>query len=225
LANGQARLIFEIAVPYATEPDPADGAIIEDTWITLMWATGKSALSHDVYLGDNLADVEAGAESTFQGNQASAMVIAGFPGMPYPEGLVPGVTYYWRIDEVEADGTKVTGDVWSFMVPSKTAHNPNPADGGKYVDPDVQLSWTVGFGSKLHTVYFGDNFDDVSNAAGGLPQAAATYTPGTLETDKTYYWRVDEFDAVNTYPSKTSCLDGSLHLNITRGLPDWILQV
>ena len=199
LANGYARLIFEIAVPYASEPDPADGALIDDAWVTLMWSPGKSAVSHDVYLGDNLADVQAGAESTFQGNQASAMVIAGFPGMPYPEGLALGMTYYWRIDEVEADGTKVTGDIWSFMVPSKKAYLPNPPDGGKYVDPDVQLSWTTGFGSKLHTIYFGDNFDDVSNAAGGLPQAAATYTPGTLEIDKTYYWRVDEFDAIATY--------------------------
>ena len=199
LANGYARLIFKIAVPYASEPDPADGTLIDDAWVTLMWSPGKSAVSHDVYLGDNLADVQAGAESTFQGNQASAMVIAGFPGMPYPEGLALGMTYYWRIDEVEADGTKVTGDIWSFMVPSKKAYLPNPPDGGKYVDPDVQLSWTTGFGSKLHTIYFGDNFDDVSNAAGGLPQAAATYTPGTLEIDKTYYWRVDEFDAIATY--------------------------
>ena len=199
LANGYARLIFKIAVPYASEPDPTDGTLIDDAWVTLMWSPGKSAVSHDVYLGDNLADVQAGAESTFQGNQASAMVIAGFPGMPYPEGLALGMTYYWRIDEVEADGTKVTGDIWSFMVPSKKAYLPNPPDGGKYVDPDVQLSWTTGFGSKLHTIYFGDNFDDVSNAAGGLPQAAATYTPGTLEIDKTYYWRVDEFDAIATY--------------------------
>ena len=27
----------------------------------------------------------------------------------------------------------------------------------------------------------------------------ATYTPGPLKLAKTYYWRVDEFDAVNTY--------------------------
>ncbi|MFZ2146097.1 MAG: LamG domain-containing protein, partial [Sedimentisphaerales bacterium] len=199
LANGSARLLFEIAVRYATEPNPVDGALLEDTWVTLMWSPGKSAVSHDVYLSDNFADVQAGAQSAFLGNQASTMVVAGFPGFPYPDGLVQGKTYYWRIDEVEPDGTTVTGEVWSFMIPPKKAYNPNPPDGGKYVDPDVELSWTAGYGSKLHTVYFGDNFDDVSNAAGGLPQAALTYTPGTLEMDKTYCWRVDEFDAVNTY--------------------------
>jgi len=80
-----------------------------------------------------------------------------------------------------------------------TAYFPEPVDGTESVAVDVELSWTGGFGSKLHTVYFGDNFDDVNNAAGGLPQGSATYTPGPLEFAKAYYWRVDEFDAVNTY--------------------------
>ncbi|MFZ2149388.1 MAG: hypothetical protein WAV28_19425, partial [Sedimentisphaerales bacterium] len=56
--------------------------------------------------------------------------------------------------------------------------------------------------AKLHTVYFGDNFDNVNNAAGGLPQGTVTYTPGTLKLAKTYYWRVDEFDAIATYKGK-----------------------
>ncbi len=64
----------------------------------------------------------------------------------------------------------------------------------KFVDPNVELAWTGGFGAKLHHVYFGDNFDDVSNAAGALPLADATFAPGPLELEKTYYWRVDEFD-------------------------------
>lgn len=197
----QAPLLhIELDTPFASEPSPADGILLEDTWVNLMWAPGMSAVSHDVYFSDNLADVQAGAESAFLGNQASTMLVLGFPGMPYPEGLTPGTTYYWRIDEVEADGTtKYMGAVWSFMVPSKTAYNPSPPDKGKHVDPDVKLSWTPGFGSKLHTVYFGDNFDDVNNATGGAPQPASTYTPGTLEMDKTYYWRVDEFDVVETH--------------------------
>ncbi|MFH1884416.1 MAG: hypothetical protein ABIL62_17110, partial [Planctomycetota bacterium] len=92
-----------------------------------------------------------------------------------------------------------TGKVWSFTMPPKTAYLPEPADGTELVDLDVRLSWTPGFGSKLHYVYFGDNFDDVNNAAGGLPQGTTTYTPGTLTMAKTYYWRVDEFDVIGTY--------------------------
>jgi len=121
--------------------------------------------------------------------------------MPFPDGLVNGTTYYWRIDEVnEADpNSPWKGDVWSFSIPPKTAYSPDPADGAESVDVDVRLRWTAGFGAKLHTVYFGDNFDDVNNAAGGLPQGTTDYDPGTLTMAKTYYWRVDEFDIIETH--------------------------
>jgi hypothetical protein len=186
--------------PYALDPTPEDGALHEDMWAELGWTPGDTAASHDVYLGDNFDDVNAGAESTFQGNQTSKIFVAGFPGFPYPDGLVPGTTYYWRIDEVEADGsTKHKGEVWSFTIPPKIAYEPNPADGSKFIDPNDDLSWKPGVSAKLHTVYFGDNFDDVNNASGGQPQGSTTYSLETLELDKTYYWRVDEFDAITTY--------------------------
>ncbi|MBL7147015.1 MAG: LamG domain-containing protein, partial [Phycisphaerae bacterium] len=190
-----------VGFPIASGANPADGSYIDDTWANLSWRAGDFAVSHDVYFSDNLADVETGAENAFLGNQASTFMVVGFPGMPYPDGLVSGTTYYWRIDEVnDADpNSPWIGNVWSFTVPPKTAYLPNPADGGESVDVDPVLTWTKGFGAKLHTVYFGDNFDDVSNAAGGLPQGATNYKPGTLKMAKTYYWRVDEFEVPTTH--------------------------
>jgi hypothetical protein len=190
-----------IAAPVlASSPAPANGAILADTWVSLSWRAGDGAASQDVYFGENINDVDEGAGDTFRGNQIATFFIVGFPGFPYPDGLITGKTYYWRIDGVEADGTtKHKGDVWSFTVPPKTAYLPEPADGAQSVDPEPVLKWTEGFGSKLHYVYFGDNFDDVNNAAGGLPLGNATYSPGTLTMAKTYYWRVDEFDILNTY--------------------------
>ncbi len=193
-------LHIEFTSKYASNPVPADGALYEDTWVSLSWDLGETAASHDVYFSDNLDDVTNGTGDAPRGNQVSAFFVAGFPGFPYPDGLIPGTTYYWRVDEVEADGvTKYTGPVWSFSIPSKTAYNPSPRNGAKAVDIDVILGWTPGFGSKLHTVYFGQDRDTVTNATGGLPQGARTYSPGTLEKNKTYYWRVDEFDGMNTY--------------------------
>ncbi len=185
----------------ATAPEPLDGAMHPETWVNLSWKPGINAVSHDVYIGDNLEDVNNGSEGTFVGNQSETFIVAGFPGFPYPEGLIPGTTYYWRIDEVnDADpNSPWKGDVWSFSIPPKTAYYPNPADAAEQVDPDVTLSWTAGFGAKLHTVYFGDNFDEVNNAAGGLPQGVITYSPGPLKLAQTYYWRIDEFDAFETY--------------------------
>jgi hypothetical protein len=187
--------------PFALGPKPANGALHPETWVNLTWRPGDFAVTHDVYLGDNFDDVNNGTGETFRGNQAETLFIVGFPGFAYPDGLVPGTTYYWRVDEVnDTDpNSPWKGDVWSFSIPPKTAYYPEPADGAELVAPDVQLSWTGGFGSKLHTVYFGDNFDDVNNAAGGLPQGTATYDPDTLKLAKTYYWRVDEFDVIETH--------------------------
>jgi len=189
------------AISKASEPTPSDGSIHPDTWANLTWVPGAYALSHDIYLGENFTDVNDGTESTFQGNQADTFVVAGFPGFTYPDGLVPGTTYYWRIDEVNDidPNSPWKGDVWSFTIPPKKAYFPNPADGAVSVDPNAELKWTPGFGAKLHTVYFGDNFDEINNASGGLTQGTTTYTPGPLKLSETYYWRVDEFDVVETY--------------------------
>jgi len=185
----------------ASRPDPADGALYADTWVTLSWKPGDFAVSHDVYMGDNFDDVDNGIGDTFRVNQGAVFYVAGFPGYAFPDGLVPGTTYYWRIDEVnDADpNSPWKGDVWSFSIPPKTAYGPDPADGAEFVDPNAIFSWTGGFGAKLHTVYLGDNFEEVSSLTGGAPQGPATYNPGTLELEKVYYWRVDEFDAVETF--------------------------
>jgi len=190
------------AWPYAFGPSPADGAFHEDTWITLSWKPGQLAVSHDVYLGDDFDAVNEGAAETFQGNQTATFIVAGFPGFAYPQGLVPGTTYYWRIDEVNDANPESPwkGDVWSFSIPPKTAYSPDPADGAEVADANsVTLRWTPGFGAKLHTVYFGDNYHEVDSATVGAPVGAASYDPGQLEREKVYYWRVDEFDAIATY--------------------------
>jgi len=185
----------------AYNPLPEDGTLHPDTWANLSWKPGNKAVSHDVYFSDDFDLVKDGAADAFQGNQGEDFFVVGFPGFDYPDGLIPGTTYYWRVDEVnEAEpNSPWIGPVWSFSIPPRTAYFPDPADAAEQVFLEKQLSWTEGFGSKLHTVYFGDSFDDVNNATGGLPQADTTYGPGPLELAKTYYWRVDEFDIINTY--------------------------
>ncbi|HUV65137.1 MAG TPA: LamG domain-containing protein, partial [Sedimentisphaerales bacterium] len=188
--------------PRAYGPNPAEGATHEATWITLSWSPGDAAVSHDVYLGDNFEDVNARTGDTFRGNIGTTSLLAGFPGYSFPGGLMPGSTYYWRIDEVNDANpdSPWKGDVWSFTIPPKTAYSPDPADGGKFVLANVTLNWAGGLHAILHTVYFGDNFDDINNATGGLATTTAEHTPaGPLELGKTYYWRVDEFDGAATH--------------------------
>jgi len=189
----------------ARRPEPSDGALNPDTWITLSWAPGKFAVSHDIYLGEDFDDVnEATRDSeVFRGNQALGLefFIAGFSGYPYPDGLVNGTTYYWRIDEInDSDpNSPWKGKVWSFSIPPKTAYLPDPTDGAEFIALNAQLKWTAGFGTKMHYIIFGEDFDEVSNAATGVSSGNTIYNPGSLKLAKTYYWRVDENDGVETY--------------------------
>jgi hypothetical protein len=194
----------------AWSPIPADGEACLDTWTSLSWEPGDLAVSHDIYVGENYDDVSNATPDSdvFRGNQNDAFYIVGLAGYAYPDGLMPGTNYYWRIDEVnDADpNSPWKGFVWSFFIPPRTAYNPDPADGAEVEDAEsVTLRWTPGFGAKLHSVYFGDNFDTVNDAAGGFPQGMLSYDPGPLEPEKVYYWRVDEFDAFATYKGDVWC--------------------
>ena len=83
--------------PFASGPSPKDGSVNFDTWATLTWRAGEFAESHDVYLGDDYTGVNNATHDSefFHGNQVSTLLVVGFPGFPYPGGLVAGTTYYW----------------------------------------------------------------------------------------------------------------------------------
>ena len=90
---GLAGIFSGITV--ALNPQPADGAIYESTWVTLGWQPSNFAVSHDVYMGDNPDNVNDATRDSelFRGNQDLTFYIAGFPGYAYQDGLAPGTTY------------------------------------------------------------------------------------------------------------------------------------
>ena len=78
----------------------------------LGWKAGENAVRHDVYFGTNERDVnDADTTDTtniYRGRQNITIYTP-------TEALELGKTYYWRIDEVEADGITIhKGDVWSI---------------------------------------------------------------------------------------------------------------
>jgi len=190
---------------YAAGPSPKDGTMIDTPFSVLTWRPGDFAALHDVYFGENREAVGAAGPDdadVYVGRQATAQVVAGMPGGTYPEGLVPGTTYYWRVDEVNdtEPNSPWRGDVWSFRVHPVIAFEPFPVDGMKYVDPDQDLTWQDGTGVIFHTVYFGQSADEVSVAtADGWMSLSSPYDPGPLALDTTYYWRVDEFAGITTH--------------------------
>jgi hypothetical protein len=195
-------------VTKSRQPEPEDGAIVTTTSIELHWLPGMTSISSNVYIGESYDDVnDATTADTdiFRGNTEATSFAVGSAGNPYPNGLVERTTYYWRIDEVEENGTAYHGDVWSFTVAPRTAFNPIPVDGSVYIDPNLTLSWIPGAGSRDHHVYFGDNLEDVQAGTGGTDKgivAEPNLYVGLLEHEKTYYWRVDESDGLDVFPGE-----------------------
>ncbi|UCC99263.1 MAG: LamG domain-containing protein [Phycisphaerales bacterium] len=189
--KAQAPLLhIEYTVPYATNPNPVDGGIGGSAPL-MQWTAGDTAVYHDVYFGTNP-------------DLGPADYMDRWPWAMYwhAPGLTPGATHYWRVDEVEADGTTIhTGDLWSFTAVGFAAHSPDPPDGNKTALPDVVLSWRPGVNAATHDVYFGPSRVDVAAGTGGTfkrNQASKTYAPEGLQNGTVYFWRIDEVEADGT---------------------------
>ena len=95
---GRAMLIYNI--------EPPDGATGVSTTVQLTWTAGAGAILHDVYFGTDEAAVALGDATTFQGRQ---------PETSFDPGVLEtNTTYYWRVDEFNAPGAVVPGEVYSF---------------------------------------------------------------------------------------------------------------
>jgi hypothetical protein len=187
LTAGQVKAVSTGGVPVygkAENPSPTDGALAV-TMPLLQWAAGDKALFHTVYLGTSPDLTEANVVGS---RQLMTMFY-------YVQGLQPGATYYWRVDEIDAAGAVQTGDVWSFVAQALTAYHPTPADGANDAAPAPMLTWLPGQTVTKHHLYFGDNADAVTQGAAATDKGELTdpnFTPGALESLTTYYWRVDE---------------------------------
>jgi hypothetical protein len=171
----------------ASSPNPPDTTVGHASNTDLSWTAGVDAVSRNVYFGTNPSP----GASELRGNQTATT---------FDPGTLANATYYWRIDEVNTDGT-TTGPVWSFAVgPPAKAFRPMPWNGMKAVAANVgTLTWVAGKSATAssHDVYFGtDSTPDSSEFKGN--QTGTTYHPGPLTPGTTYYWRVDEVNAQGT---------------------------
>ena len=130
----------------ATVPTPASGEGNAAVASTLSWRPGSTAVSHNVYFGASPTGLVS------YGNQGTTSFT--------PPTLAAETEYYWRIDEVTADGLVVAGDLWRFKtvprLPGELLHywpfdvdfldvatvfasNPNNPFGAAWVDADAKL--------------------------------------------------------------------------------------
>ena len=100
----------------AWKPKPDDKSTVDVIKAEdgLTWAAGDDAKQHDVYLGTDKAAVAAATTADTTGIYRGRQAEAGFkPAEPLGWGTGP---YYWRVDEIQDNGTITTGPVWSFSV-------------------------------------------------------------------------------------------------------------
>ena len=113
--EGNITTVEAIGGPRSSEPDPVDGKTDEPRDVVLGWKPGTGAVKHDVYLGTVFDDVEQASATVDPAGVYKDRI--GFNTYAVAERLELGETYYWRVDEIEADGTTIhSGDVWSFTV-------------------------------------------------------------------------------------------------------------
>ncbi|MBN1506275.1 MAG: hypothetical protein JW955_05490 [Sedimentisphaerales bacterium] len=184
-----------VLIYIAKDPSPANGE--KDVVAGLFtWTPGQNAKADDIYMGTS---PDLGA-ADFQGKQPSSMALFFYPGI-----LEPGVTYYWRVDTTDTSNVLHTGKVWSFTVMPAKATEPSPMDGalGQSVTP--VLSWKAGQNFPMHSVYLGAD-KALVEAGDASVLVASDLVDATFEVtealafDTTYYWRVDELDALgDTY--------------------------
>jgi regulation of enolase protein 1 (concanavalin A-like superfamily) len=141
-----------------------------------------------------------------------------YPGSGHIAGG-PRLFFGMRTDEflpfINDNGKKMLGNailsILGRLGSAPTASDPKPANAQMDVARDTLLSWTPGIVDGKHDVYFGTVSQSVNDASRANPQGVLAgqnvsgneYDPaGLLEFGRTYYWRVDEVNAVNLNISK-----------------------
>ncbi len=184
-SGGGAQAVVHAAAPNykACDPHPPNGAC-GVTATTLSWTPGDTAVAHNVYLG------------THPDLGPSDLMAVGVPYTTCALGLLlPGRTYYWRINEVEQNRAVVyTGDVWCFTTsPGTPCPDVTPWPGtviylccGKIV-----LSWPADPKAVKYDVYLAQDVTAVqkfSRAAYQGPTAETMLPVEGLVAGVTYYW-------------------------------------
>ncbi len=177
----------------------------------------KEVLQNTGWYGNPFWFTETGWGSDVVGESNQAAYYNGlltdwFTGLPNRDWLhkvffyevqddpTPGVTK-WGI--LNADFTEkpaytsyknfITAHPPSPAAPCK-ATSPVPASGSTNVGLGQILSWTAGLAASSHNVYFGTSSPGTFRGN----QATASYNPGPLSANVTYYWRIDEVNGAGT---------------------------
>lgn len=150
-----------------------------------------------------LPSTAAGTQQVFFGTDASNLpplvTLSHMEERFNPGTLEPSTTYYWRVDQINGNGT-TPGLRWQFTTTAGGAGGPglaaapSPAHQVSEVPFGSWLSWTPSPAARTQDVYFGPA-GAMQLLATGLLGDVSTWDPGRLKGGVSYEWRVDSLDA------------------------------
>jgi len=89
-----------------------------------------------------------------------------------------------------------------FLYIPTYARQPHPEPAATEVDTDVVLTWRAGRDAASHSVYLSTDQQTVETGTALVGTVSENlYTPGTLDLDRTYYWKINEVNAAEPIPS------------------------
>ncbi|MCP4260807.1 MAG: hypothetical protein GY774_25265 [Planctomycetes bacterium] len=107
-------MIVGVGGPSTSEPDPANEQTDVARDVVLKWKPGTGAVTHDLYFGTSLEDVNNATTTVDTGSVYKGNLDTNIYAVT--ERLEFGETYYWRVDAVDASNNVNKGDVWNFTV-------------------------------------------------------------------------------------------------------------
>ena len=201
-ANASAVVVYDMTAIATVSgpqplPTPADGAVVDPPLTTLAWTPSPMDAAYDVYFGTNQAQVAAATPATSQylGRVNST-------GIPLAQTLVPGASYFWRVDVAGFSETN-TGPVWAFTAARITV-----------VPAQLNLSSVTGYSPGAVTLSVG-SADGItwSAAVGGSNWLGLGSTNGTTPTNLTISFNSSALPA-GVYTNTVQLTAGGLTLAI-----------
>jgi hypothetical protein len=171
---------------------PAEGEVIPAVSVTLRWEKGDDRTSgFSVFFSSSKEEVEKGEKRAAKGNISAETSTYDLTG------LKTGQAYFWRIDQIEANGKLLqAGLVRSFVIDHGSARNPSPHHLHGSVRPDLnRLRWEPGPWAASQDIYFTADLKKLEKAKpvarGVKPGSDYFYLPEKkLDHGQNYYWKV-----------------------------------